>query len=614
VTSREGEQLGNYRLVRLLGQGGFAEVYLGEHVHIRKQAAIKVLHTRLAETAITVFQREAQIIADLRHPHIVNIFDFALQDNLPFLVMDYCAEGSLRRRYPHGTRMPMETLIEYVDQLADALYYAHEKRVIHRDVKPENMLIGSRGEIILSDFGIAAIAHSTTSIRPEAFAGTPYYVAPEQISEHPVPASDQYALAIVVYEWLTGSLPFQGTLTEVFAKQLMIQAPSLREKVPDLKPEVEHVVLTALSKDPRQRFSNIKAFATALAAAAYPYTSFASPAWYEQRDDDREKYREENQAIPLANSRSIEHVEPALRKEPTPPPIRVEGSSKLTPVFNSMTPVAPGPEITTPSQIKKTRKETGRLQAIAGLLLSLIVVGGLMFFAGNKFEQIQAIKQATTTAGVTHQATATGNDQSIETTTAANTLPYPKYLPGKGQFVFYDPMKPADSWEQDINQQHTGLCTISGGAYHTTMGAQGYRWCIDNAASMLNFSDFAYQIQMKILKGDCGGILFRANQEVTYMFTICQWGEQLLYKHTPASDQFYLLAGGKKGAQVHTGFNQNNLIAVVAQGSSLSLFINGQQVDQIQDSSSNHGDIGVAAVDENNGTDVIFSDAAVWAL
>lgn len=129
---------------------------------------------------------------------------------MPFLVMDYLPHGTLRQRYPKGKRVPLATVGTFVDQIADALQYTHDQRLIHRDVKPENMLIGPRQEIVLSDFGIAAIAHNTTSRTAQEALGTIPYMAPEQIQAQARPASDQYALGVVVYEWLCGGVPLMG--------------------------------------------------------------------------------------------------------------------------------------------------------------------------------------------------------------------------------------------------------------------------------------------------------------------------------------------------------------------------------------------------------------------
>lgn len=269
MADRVGQQLGNYRLIRLLGRGGFAEVYLGEHLRLRTQAAVKVLYTRLAsQDDVEGFEKEARTIAHLKHPHIVRVLDYDVEDDTPFLVMDYAVGGTLRNRHPRGTRLPFTTIISYVKQVADALQYAHDQRVIHRDIKPENMLVGEHDELLLSDFGIAIVAQSSRYQSTQNMGGTMAYIAPEQIQGHPRPASDQYSLGIVVYEWLSGNSPFHGSMTELVAQHLAASPPSLREKVPTISPDMERVVLTALEKDPYKRFRSVKAFATALEQAS----------------------------------------------------------------------------------------------------------------------------------------------------------------------------------------------------------------------------------------------------------------------------------------------------------------------------------------------------------
>ncbi len=264
-----GQQLGKYRLTHLLGAGGFAEVYLGVHVHLGTEAAIKLLHTQLAaEADMEKFRQEARTIGGLVHPNIVRVLDFDVQDTMPYLVMDYAPNGSLRQRLPPGKPLAPADLLPYLTQMAEALHYAHERKLVHRDIKPENMLLGRQGEVLLSDFGIALVAQSTTSQKTEGVAGTAAYMAPEQIQGKPRPASDLYSLGVVVYEWLTGERPFQGTFTEVASQQLFAVPPPLCEKLPGLSPLIEQVVLTALAKDPKSRFGSVRAFATAFAQAS----------------------------------------------------------------------------------------------------------------------------------------------------------------------------------------------------------------------------------------------------------------------------------------------------------------------------------------------------------
>ncbi len=276
MNDRVGQQFGNYRLVSLLGQGGYAEVYLGQHVRLSLQAAIKVLHTYLTGQEAEHFSQEAETIAKLTHPCIVRILDFDVQEGVPFLVMDYAPNGSLRRRYARGSLVPLPQIVSYVKQVASALQYAHEQKFIHRDVKPENILLGRHEEVLLSDFGLAALAHSTGSLSAQEAVGTLPYMAPEQIEGRPRAASDQYALGVVVYEWLCGSRPFEGSVSEVMVQQLSMPPPPLRERISTISPEVEQVVLTSLAKDPKERFASVNDFAMALEQASQPGPSQAA--------------------------------------------------------------------------------------------------------------------------------------------------------------------------------------------------------------------------------------------------------------------------------------------------------------------------------------------------
>ncbi len=268
MPDRVGQQLGNYRLTHLLGQGGFAEVYLADHIHLNTQAAIKILHTRLVRDDIEPFRNEARTIARLMHPHIVRVLDFGAEGQTPFLIMEYAPNGTLRQRHPRDVALPLPTIVAYVKQVAGALQYAHNEKVIHRDIKPENMLVGRHNEILLSDFGIALIAQSSHSQDTKDIVGTVAYMAPEQIQGKPRPASDQYALGIVVYEWLSGSRPFRGSFTEIVTQHLTAPPPSLCEKIPTISQHVEQVVLTALEKDSHRRFASIQAFVNALEQAS----------------------------------------------------------------------------------------------------------------------------------------------------------------------------------------------------------------------------------------------------------------------------------------------------------------------------------------------------------
>jgi eukaryotic-like serine/threonine-protein kinase len=156
-----GQRQGNYRLIRLLGCGSFADVYLAEHLYLNTRVAVKILHAQRGGYGSEDFLSEARYVSNLVHPHIIRILDFGIEDTTPYLVMDYASHGNLRRLYQAATSLPLASVISYVMAIASALQYAHDQHVIHRDLKPENVLLGSRHEVLLSDFGLASLTSPT---------------------------------------------------------------------------------------------------------------------------------------------------------------------------------------------------------------------------------------------------------------------------------------------------------------------------------------------------------------------------------------------------------------------------------------------------------------------
>ncbi|MFL5699653.1 MAG: protein kinase domain-containing protein [Ktedonobacteraceae bacterium] len=284
-----GQQFGNYRLLRLLGQGAFASVYLAEHCYLEILAPVKVLNVKIDAKTRTSFLSEARTIAHLQHPHIVRVNDFGFQEQMPYLVMEYMPNGTLRTLYPKGTQLPFEEIVSYTKQIAAALDYAHEQHVIHRDIKPENILLNAKKEAVLSDFGLAVVQRTLESLSTQEPAGTPRYMAPEHIQGKPCAASDQYALGVMVYEWLAGEPPFLGPGIAVFGQHLHQLPPSLCARLPGLRPAVEDAVFGALAKNPVQRFGSASDFALALeeaCSATQPLTGSVSTENNSQELDD----------------------------------------------------------------------------------------------------------------------------------------------------------------------------------------------------------------------------------------------------------------------------------------------------------------------------------------
>jgi serine/threonine protein kinase len=375
---------GRYRLLQLLGRGASAEVYLGEHIYLKTFFAIKILQTRLSESESEKFRNEARLLARLKHPNIVTAHDYDVENGFPYIVMDYAHNGTLRKRYPRGTRVPSADIMRYVTQVANALQYAHDReRLVHRDVKPENMLLGPNDEVWLSDFGISLIMPTSRSLTLQEMAGTVQYMAPEQVRARPGFASDQYALGIVVYEWLCGSCPFNGSFTEIPVQHLYAPPPPLRTKVPAISPAVEEVVLRALAKDPQQRFPTVRAFADALNEAfeqAYmikatgslkPSTGMLlSNAWLPTLSE------QEMPVAPLSMPpdpvKPLSDVDAALRTDKLP--ARMQQRNALPPI-QSVAQQAPTQDLPVPAQALARRHHISRRSLLIGLG-SLVVVAG----------------------------------------------------------------------------------------------------------------------------------------------------------------------------------------------------------------------------------------------
>jgi serine/threonine protein kinase/tetratricopeptide (TPR) repeat protein len=269
VAGLTGRSLGRYRLEATLGRGGMAEVYRATDTKLGRTVAVKVINPAHASDTqfLERFLREARLVASLEHPSILPIYDFGEEGGLPFLVMPYLPGGTLRERV--GKPFPLPLAASYVRQLADALDAAHAAQILHRDVKPANVLLGKGDRLALADFGIAKMVESVTGLTATGMVvGTPIYMAPEQAQGRPAsPATDRYALGVVAYELLAGTPPFEGeSALALMHQHVTMPAPALSSRVGGLPPELDLVFERALAKDPSARPPTCRAIADALAA------------------------------------------------------------------------------------------------------------------------------------------------------------------------------------------------------------------------------------------------------------------------------------------------------------------------------------------------------------
>jgi serine/threonine protein kinase len=637
MSERIGEHFGNYRLTRLLGKGGFAETYLGEHTYLQTFAAVKILHAQFTPFDQEAFFSEARTIARLKHPNIIRVLDFGVQNDMPYLIMDYAPHGTLGQRHPRGEPLPLPVVAPYVKQVAAALHYAHSQKIIHRDVKPENMLLGEVDEVLLGDFGVATIVLTTLWPQARNVAGTVAYMAPEQLQGQPQPASDQYALGVVVYEWLTGVVPFRGTYSEVAMQHERKPPPPLRDLCTTIPLDVEEVVLTALSKDPWQRFGSVQAFANALEQASFSSAStlpmsqtFSSSPLLFSGDDP--------QVYLSTTTAAYRHAPPqpatASREQTASGSPRYDNSSGI-PVSSGSSPAmspAATPKLTPPlapiGQAQSLSPAVAPLQASFRLasialpgkillsivaLLLLISIGFTYYAAAYRPNQLQA--EAIATANRLHtEATATAAARAIQN----SPQKLYQYITSSPP-TWTDPLTHADTynwWDQPVTDKNGNIeygCKYMQGAFYGIASPGNFAEC---SASGTNFSNFLYQVQMTIVQGHTGGLEFRCDPVTgdSYDFRISTDGIYIFEKLPSNGKGGYnhvTITSGASAA-IKQGLNQTNTLAVIARGSTFYFYVNGQYVTNASDSTYRTGNIGVYVDSDTGMVSAYFRNAQVW--
>lgn len=734
--SLEGLQLGQYRLVRLLGTGGMGEVYLATDPRVQQQVAIKVSKdepsaypTRdSARDAIRLFQREARAIAQLDHPHILPLFAYGeeIVQGITFIyiVMPFRPEGSFAQwlqQRPGAGLLPLADIAYFIGQAADALQYAHDQQILHQDVKPSNFLIRlnrnnpNRPDLLLADFGIAKLNSATASVSG-SIRGTPIYMAPEQWEGQPVPASDQYALAVMTYELLTGSVLYSGRPEYVMYQHLQGQPLPPSRHNPSLSNSLDAVILKALAKKPSDRFPSIAAFAVSLqqalqgndsATLAKPVAisdastfikppmddDLTSPMKPSERGEDLqatlaiskvEALSGTHRTLTLPGGRRITVSIPAGMKDGHV--MRMEGLGNSSPIggmpgallltlsiqengghapyeersmvgltlpasnpgiHGAVAPVTP-----VPGPPAKKKGITLRITILIGLAVLMIAASTGFFYLRNigpvlgtavntannsnaiatthaqdstafaatstavaQSQKTVVVSQATATPGITSTPTPTPSTPQANTpTTTANGNPYPPYT---GTLVLNDPLSDnsgGHDW-QLIGDQY-GACAFANGAYQINYSHVGsYLFC---TGLNTRFSNFAFQVQMTIVQGDTGGVVFRVNDASTtfYYFHINRQGAYSLdlYVDNTRKNATTLISG--TAPSFSTGLNQANLIAVITRGNTFDIYINHVHIASTTDPSNAYstGQIGFSADAVDTPTAVLFSNAEVWTF
>jgi len=255
------DQVPGYRLLRRLGRGAMAEVYLAEQVSLRRHVALKILRANLAseQSYVTRFRHEAQAAASLVHPNIVQIYEVGCEGGSHFIAQEYVPGLNLREWLSRNGTPPLPLALGIMRQVAAALAKASEHGIIHRDIKPDNIMVSGSGEVKVADFGLARLSTGDLRLTQEGFTlGTPLYMSPEQVEGRPLDArSDIYSYGITFYHALTGQPPFTGdTALQVAMQHLRSEPPPLEKIRPDLPPALCAMIHRALAKEPAERFAS----------------------------------------------------------------------------------------------------------------------------------------------------------------------------------------------------------------------------------------------------------------------------------------------------------------------------------------------------------------------
>ena len=263
---------GRYKIEELLGQGGMSAVYKATDPNLRRVVAVKMIHAHLSDNPEFVrrFEEEAAAVAQLRHPNIVQVYDYNDQNNVYFMVLEFVPgetlQARLRRLSEAGRRIPLPEAVKYTAQVCDALDYAHERNIVHRDVKPANVMLNVQGEAILTDFGIAKILGGQQHTATGAVIGTALYMSPEQIrGERLDERTDIYSLGVVLFEMVDGAPPFEAdSAMSLLMMHLNDPVPDLRNYRQDVPDELVRIIEKALAKDRNRRYQKASEMATDL--------------------------------------------------------------------------------------------------------------------------------------------------------------------------------------------------------------------------------------------------------------------------------------------------------------------------------------------------------------
>jgi serine/threonine protein kinase len=540
-----GTQIRDYLIRSSLGEGGMARVYRAYHLRLRREDAVKIILPGIAHdpTFKARFEQEAQLAATLHHPNIVSIYDFGEDRGLTYLAMQYVGGGTLRQRLQHQRPLEAALAIHYILQMARALHHAHQHGIVHRDVKPQNMLISTSdpNQLLLSDFGIAKIfdssqeeTHTGEATVPVAplttstgqIVGTAAYMAPEQVERQPVDArTDVYALGVVLYQMLTGNVPFQSTTTVGLMYQHVHKLPTpVRQVNPNVPEALARITERALAKQPARRFPSAEAMAEALEAAR---ASLTHPSF----------------TVPDTQTNTPYPSHPSTRTSAPTPPIYNTSLSSQTPPASSYHP--PAGNAPSPYNTPASRRKNW-LPTIGAILVALLLVA------------FTIIKWPTTSAPLPLTTTTPTPAGAFTDTFSSNTYGWPEAN--------------SDGLTAAIEQGHYTL---------TTDNQQNTHFPYPRAVGPLP-GNFTYTAEIAQDQGSLQvfyGLVFYLQPERAqcYAFIINNSGNYQILRYEGGNAPFKQLWGGSSAA-IQRALHSKNRLQVIARNGQYSFTINDQTV------------------------------------
>ncbi len=659
----EGKVLDHYELRRLVGKGGMANVYEALDLQMHQKVAVKVFK-REDEEMLRRFIREARVMASLRHEHLVPIIDsgqYQLNGDLRYyIVMPFFDGGTLRARIRRSFLSLQETC-HSLRSIAGALDYIHSQGIIHRDIKASNILLNTDGEVYLTDFGIARIANDATQLTSTGdVLGTVDYVAPELFEEHrrADAHSDLYSLGVLLYEMVTGRLPFTAeSQLVVVSMHMNKRPPSPRTIVPTVSLQIERALYKALEKRPEQRYAS----ATELAEAfCHAVTS-----------------SRKGKAVDSVNKPKVEQSEVAALSEVTSesmktsvtPVATIDALSSPSPLVNArvghqfkspqpgikIAPVQPELPLNplTPSPIQEDFRHPNRNRWIAVLLAFLalmILVTSVVSIVlprtnsghtiSNTATQISTkasvevqtnipttTPNLTATAMAAQAATATARVQETATVIAGMTVTAEARASAtagviltatSGKPVYLDVLNNANSANTvEANWDQNSKCVFGSDGYHVKEGTD-WHGCKESSNTYQNMT---ITVNTRILSGLSGGLFFRVSTDVFgeysgYLFEISATGKYRISIFSQRiSATITPLKNWTFSQALRQGYIASNTLQVIAQGSSLSLYANGEFLVQLADSTYTSGWIAFfATTDGIKQADVVYGNLKVYPM